>query len=138
MCCLAGVAGLVAVSVASAAPRADGGLLDEQPAAALSVPTDHALDREIIVNNWVLCVSQGFAEELVQAREVSAQAAAETYEELKAEKSCGLFPELLVILREPLYIGSIDQNRDARVFEALVNLAGNWASAFVVSGSLAD
>ena len=44
-----------------------------------------------------------------------------------------------VILQAPVYGDSSDRlsvGGDALVFEALVDLAGNWASAYVVSGSL--
>jgi hypothetical protein len=104
----------------------------------VTLPPDYKLDTEMVVRNWVLCVSQSFAEKLVHARETGADAALKAYDELKTAKSCGQFAELRVILQAPLYATSIDTGGDARAFEALVNLAGSWASAFVVSGSLPD
>ena len=43
-----------------------------------------------------------------------------------------------MILQQPLYVSGGDAGYDARVFGALVNLSGDWATAFVVSGSLAE
>jgi hypothetical protein len=97
----------------------------------------YALDTEMVVKNWVLCISQDIAEELVRAREESAEKALSTYAGFQEARSCGQFPELRVILRERLYVsGSADF--DGRVFGGLVNLSGAWASAFIVSGGLPD
>lgn len=123
---------------ASAAALVEDSTPGAVPGTILSLPRDYTLDTELVVHNWVLCVSRAFAEDLVHARQIGADAARQTYEGLKGTKSCGQFPELRVILRSPLYSVSIDLQNEARVFEALVNLSGNWASAFVVSGSLPD
>lgn len=93
------------------------------------------LEQEMVVHNWVLCVSQPVAEQLVRAREAGANSARETYASLVGARSCGQFPELRVILREPLY-ASRSADHDARIFGALVNLSGSWATAYVVSGGL--
>ncbi|MEP0322023.1 hypothetical protein [Bauldia litoralis] len=107
--------------------------------AAVSLTADYKLDTEMVVRNWVLCISRAFAQQLAEARQTSARAALATYNDLKAEKSCGRFSEMRVILQAPVYGDSSDRlsvGGDALVFEALVDLAGNWASAYVVSGSL--
>ncbi|HET7717801.1 MAG TPA: hypothetical protein VFK86_19410 [Bauldia sp.] len=99
---------------------------------------DYALDTEMVVKDWVLCVSQTVAEQLVHAREEGPDRARVTYAELNAAKSCGQFSELRVILRERLYASSADSGHDARVFGALVDFAGSWASAYVVYGGLPE
>jgi hypothetical protein len=86
----------------------------------------------------VLCISQPLAEQLVHAREVGPESALQAYAGLASARSCGQFPELRVILRDPLYASAANAGYDARVFGALVNLSGDWASAYVVSGGLPD
>ena len=117
-------------------------LLDSEPVvprATVAAPiADYALDTEMVVRNWVLCVSQTVAEQLVQAREESVERARSAYAELNQSKSCGQFPELRVVLRERLYASSAESGHDARVFGALVDFAGNWASAYVVYGGLPE
>lgn len=98
----------------------------------------YALETEMTVHNWVLCISQPLAEELVHAREAGVDSALQTYAGLASARSCGQFPELRVILRDPLYASAVDAGYDARIFGALVNLSGDWASAYVVSGGLPD
>lgn len=132
-----GMACALALPVRAAAP------VDEDPSppaasAEISVPPGYALDTEMVVRNWVLCVSQSVAEDLVRARETSVAAALKAYDDFSTAKSCGQFAELRVILQTPLYAASIAPGRDAQAFEALVNLTGSWASAYVVSGSLPD
>ena len=128
----------------SAAPAwaAAGNDLDEAPPAASAATgspiVDYALDREIVVENWVLCVSQRFAEDLVHAREAGPDRAIETYADLKAKRSCGQFAELRVILQKRLYESSAASGHDARAFSALVNLSGSWANAFVVFGGVPE
>jgi hypothetical protein len=111
---------------------------DLAPRSELSLPGDYTLDSEMVVRNWVLCVSQSVAEELVHARETSVAAALKAYDDLRNAKSCGQFAELRVILQTPLYGAPVAPGRDAQAFEALVNLTGSWASAYVVSGSLPE
>ena len=96
------------------------------------------LDTEMVVHNWVICVSQAVAEQLVQAREQSLESALAAYESLKDERKCGRFSELRVILQKPVYRSAADSGHDARVFDALVNLADNWASAYLVTGGLPE
>jgi hypothetical protein len=105
------------------------------PPLTVSLPADYKLDTEMVVRNWVICISRAFAEELALARATSSDAALATYNDLKAAKACGRFGEMRVILQTPVYDGPGASGGDALVFEALVNLAGSWASAYVVSGS---
>lgn len=98
----------------------------------------YELDTEMVVRDWVLCVSASVAEDLVRAREESLEQAWSAYEAFKEARQCGRFAELRVILQEPLYSSAAEASHDARVFGALVNLSDNWASAFVVSGSLSE
>jgi hypothetical protein len=130
--------GLIAPAAWSAAPDA---LPVEEPAPVVSgiaAPIDYALETEMVVHNWVLCVSQPLAEQLARARDGGPESARSAYASLAGERACGLFPELRVILQQSLYESPKDAGYDARVFGALVNLSGDWATAFVVSGSLAD
>ena len=77
------------------------------PQAKVSVPiVDYSLDTEMVVQNWVLCISSTVAEQLVHAREEGIDRARSTYAELSAAKSCGQFPELRVILQERIYASS--------------------------------
>ena len=96
------------------------------------------LETEMVVHNWILCVSQAMAEELVRAREESVEKARLAYTALGETRSCGRFAELRVILRERLYASSAESGHDARIFGALVNLSDQWASAFVVYGGLPE
>ena len=130
---------MVAQPVLAAAPDS----LEEPDASApteigLGPAIDYSLDTEMVVKNWVLCISQPLAEKLARAREAGPESARLAYLDLANAKSCGQFPELHVILRQRLYSSTADAGYDARVFGADVNFSGDWASAFVVSGSLAD
>jgi hypothetical protein len=97
----------------------------------------YELETEMVVHNWVLCVSQALAEDLVRAREESAEKAVAAYVGFAEARSCGLFPELRVILRKRLSTSS-GAGYDARAFGALVNLTGDWATAYVVYGGLPE
>lgn len=133
------------VAMCSAAPFAWGaapeGIEPEMPAlgvTAVAPSTGYQLETEMVVRNWVLCVSQAVAEQLVQAREESVEKARSAYANLKQVRACGKFAEMRVILREKLYASSAESGHDARVFGALVNLSDSWASAFVVYGGLPE
>jgi hypothetical protein len=104
----------------------------------LGAAIDYSLETEMVVHGWVLCVSQPFAEQLAKAREAGPESAQSAYADLAGARSCGKFPELRVILQQSLYKSGRDAGYDARVFGALVNLSGDWATAFVVSGSLSE
>ena len=137
---MTGVAALVAVMMvplaalaaapdnlgaASVAPKALTGLI---------APLEFQLGTEMVVRDWVLCVSQPFAETLAKARAAGVAEALAAYSGLKASKSCGQFSELKVVLHKPLYASAADDN--AQVFSAAVSISGQWANAFVVEGGL--
>jgi hypothetical protein len=129
----------VATGAFAAAPDAIDPPKPESPGFSLTAPVvDYALDTELVVNNWVVCVSQAFAEQLVRAREESIDKALSAYADLKQARTCGQFAELRVILQERLYSSDGQSGHDARVFGALVNLSGKWASAYLVFGGLPD
>lgn len=131
----AAAACLIAQAAWAAAPV---GVETELPApeAVIAAPVLYELDTEMVVHDWVLCISEAVAEQLVRAREEGIEKAISAYDSLKQERKCGQFAELRVILQEPLYKSAAESGHDARVFGALVNLADNWASAFVVTGGL--
>ena len=105
-------------------------------APAQSSGLDYTLETEMVVHGWVLCVSASGAEELARARAESLETARAAYASLSGKRACGEFPELRVILREKLYELGAGSEHDARAFGALINLSGDWADAFVVSGGL--
>jgi hypothetical protein len=137
-------AAVAALSLSLSAPSAWGAApdtLDPEttlPASTGIAPSRYALETEMTVHNWVLCISQPLAEQLVHAREAGPESALQAYAGLAGARSCGQFPELRVILRDPLYASAADAGYDARIFGALVNLSGDWATAYVVSGGLPD
>lgn len=96
----------------------------------------YAMDTEVTVENWIVCVSRPLAESLVRARERSIEEAGKAYSELEAGRSCGRFAALRVILQESIYASSATAGYDARIFGALINIGGSWANGFVVSGAL--
>ena len=71
---------------------------DAAPAAkatpALIAPLEYQLGTEMVVRDWVLCVSQSFAETLAKARASGVEEALAAYSDLKASKSCGQFPQM--------------------------------------------
>ena len=126
-------AGAMAAAIEANDPKEPGGSSPE-----VVVPTDFELDTELVVHDWVLCVSAASAEAIGRARARGVEEALATYADLKAQKSCGQFPELRVILREAIYRSGPDADRDIRVFGASVNIGSSWPSAFVVYGGLPD
>ena len=90
------------------------------------------------VRNWILCASQPFAETLVHAREQSPDAAAKTFADLEAARSCGRFAEMQVILQKPIYEALLHSGGQAKVFGALINISGSWASGYVVYGGVPE
>jgi hypothetical protein len=119
------------VGIETELPSADGAVA--APPASL-----YELDTEMVVHNWVMCISANVAEQLVRAREEGVEQALSAYKGFKQDRKCGRFAELRVILREPLYKSAGESGHDARVFGALVNLANNWASVFLVTGGLPE
>jgi len=106
--------------------------------AVIAPPRVYELGTEMVVRNWVLCVSREVAEQLARARERGAEQAQTTYAGLSGNRSCGQVETLLVILRKRLYTSPVSSGHDARVFAAEVRLSDNWAAAFVVYGGLPD
>jgi hypothetical protein len=129
---------LSAPAALAAAPDALEPVEASPPATSLAAPIDYSLDTEMVVRNWVLCISQPLAEKLARAREGGRENARLAYVDLAGARSCGQFPELRVILRQRIYSSTADAGYDARVFGADVNLSGDWASVFVVSDVLSD
>ncbi len=141
MCRAAAVAGACA-AVPGAWAAAPVGIETELPSADVAVTAPPAslykLDTEMVVHNWVMCISAAVAEQLARAREQGVDQALSAYEGLREERKCGRFAELRVILQEPLYRSAAESDHDARVFGALVSLADNWASVFLVTGGLPE
>ena len=133
-CAAAGLC-LAAAPALAAAPDA----LDAAPAvtsgalAAISGADPYRLDTEMTVHNWVLCISADRAESLVRARGEGKARGDAVYADLQAAKACGLFPEMQVILQQPVYEPAAALSSEGHVFGALVKLSGQWARAFVVS-----
>jgi hypothetical protein len=127
----------LACATASLAAAAIPPVVDIPPAPQART-TIYALNTEMVVHDWVLCTSQESAEELVQAREESDESAWSAYVRLRDAKACGQFPELRVILKKPLYRSPEATGHAGRVFGALVHVAKNWASAFLVYRGLPE
>jgi hypothetical protein len=123
------------LAAVAAAPDNPG---DAAPSAKSSpgimTPLDTQLGTQMVVRDWVLCVSETVAETLAKARAAGADAALAAYSDLKAAKSCGQFAQLTVVLHKSLYASAAEDN--AQVFSATVNIAGHWANAFVVKDGL--
>ena len=132
------VVALVLAAAGYASPAAAAAVVepdDPQRRSEIARPLDaYALDTEMTVHGWILCTARPFAEEIAMADGVDA--ALDAYRRLKEAKSCGMFPELRVILREALFESAPGAVRDTRAFGASVNLGGNWARAFLVDGHL--
>lgn len=125
----------VPAAVWAAAPgNVDDAISGPKPRPALITPLGFEPGKEVVVHDWVLCVSQTVAETMAKSRASGLEAALAAYAGLKASKSCGQFPELRLVLHESLYTSPADDR--SRVFSAAVNIAGHWANAFVVEGSL--
>jgi hypothetical protein len=122
----------------AAAPVEPDAALPPAEAAKESPLLIYQLDTEMVVHNWVLCISQPFAEQLARAGEESTDEASAAYAGLRESRSCGQFDKLLVILRRHLYSSPEKSGHGARVFEADIRLADDWATAYVVYGSLPD
>jgi hypothetical protein len=133
-CAAAGLC-LTAAPALAAAP----GTLDAAAAAgsgalaAISRADPYRLDTEMTVHNWVLCISADRAESLAKARGEGKAKGAAVYADLQAAKACGLFPEMQVILQQPIHEPAAALSTDGHVFGALVKFSGQWARAFVVS-----
>ena len=111
----------------------DAAVAPKAPPAMIS-PLEYQLGTEMVVRDWVLCVSETVAETLAKARAAGVEEALAAYSDLKASKSCGQFAELKVVLHKSLYASAAED--DAQVFSAAVSVGGHWANAFVVKGGL--
>jgi hypothetical protein len=120
------------VAIAAAPAAAEPEIQSTHPA-IITANDPFQLDVEMTVKNWFLCISQPFAEKLVQAREVSVEKANAAYEELKTTRSCGQFSEMHVILEQNVYQSAPGSEYRGRIFNARINFAGAWANGFVVS-----
>ena len=131
------LAGAVVLPLAASAAAPDT-LDDVAPAAkatpALIAPLEYQLGTKMVVRDWVLCVSESFAETLAKARASGVEKALAAYSTLKASKSCGQFPQMTVVLHQSLYASAETDN--AQVFSGAVNISGHWANAFLVEGGL--
>lgn len=126
-------AGVTSIGAWAAAP----GALDPEPqkpvaASAIGAPGLYQLDVEMTVKNWVLCVSQPLAENLLKARETSEERFMTAYSQAAAAHTCGQMPEMHLKLEKQVYESAPDSASRGMVFNALVNLSGAWATAFVM------
>jgi hypothetical protein len=126
-------ASVLAVGAWAAAPAA----LDPEPqkpvgVSAINAPGIYQLDVEMTVKNWVLCISQPLAEQLLKARETSRESFMSVYSQAAAAHTCGQMPQMQVKLQKAVYESATDADGRGTVFNALVNLSGAWATAYVV------
>ncbi len=119
---------------AAAPDNLDDSVPAPKPPTSMIAPLDYQLGTEMVVRDWVLCVSETVAETLAKARATGVAEALAAYSDLKAAKSCGQFSQLRVVLHKSLYAAATQDN--AQVFSAAVNISGHWANAFLVKGSL--
>ena len=105
------------------------------PAAHPAPAERFELNTEVVVRNWVLCVSQAYAEELVRASDTGVSEAAAAISRLAGDRSCGLFAEMRVILQAPVFESSPFAAHQAKAYAAQIDLGGRWIPAFVVYGS---
>ncbi len=130
----------VALSLSGAAWAAAPAALDDPataPADTMMAPLGgQQMNVEMTVRNWVLCATKAYAERLVLARAQGVDEAKRAYDALRKSRSCGMFPELHVILKSSLYRSKPEADYRAQIYGALVNIAGGWASGYVVEGSL--
>jgi hypothetical protein len=131
---VAGVLIVPLAAFAAARDNPDDAAPVPKAAPALIAPLEYRLKTEMVVRDWVLCISQAFAETLAKARAEGVAEGLAAYEDLKSSKSCGRFSQLTVVLHETLYASQAEDN--AQVFSAAVNIAGRWANAFLVRGGL--
>jgi len=126
-------ASVTSIGAWAAAPAA----LDPEPqtaagAAAINAPGLYQLEVEMTVKNWVLCISQPLAEGLLKARETSHDDFLTAYSQAAAAHTCGQMPQMQVKLQKAVYESAPDATNRGTVFNALVNLSGAWAAAYVV------
>lgn len=137
-------AAIALTSLQPASAAAPDALEFDAPTAKIAAPAigapliEHKLDVEMTVRNWVLCTTQPLAETLVHAREEGTAAAVKAFADLEAARSCGLFAEMQVILQKPIYETMLHTGGQAKVYGALINISGAWASGYVVYGGVPE
>ena len=94
------------------------------------------LNSEIVVRNWVLCVTRALAEQIVLARQAGETQARIAIAQLQSTRLCAEFPEMTVILHEPVVARSPFVPYAARAFSADISIGGQWVSAYVVNTRL--
>jgi hypothetical protein len=124
---------VISIGAWAAAPAA----LDSEPqkpvgASAIGDVGIYQLDVEMTVKNWVLCISQPLAEGLLKARETGRETFLNAYSQAAAAHTCGQMPQMHLKLQKAVYESAPDASNRGTVFNALVNLSGAWATAFVV------
>lgn len=124
----------IAVALALALPF--GAQASIGPTPRTQAPELFELNSEIVVRNWVLCITQGLAEKVVQARQAGVDEARRTIAELQASRLCAAFPEMTVILHEPVVAASPFVPYAARAFAADISIDGQWIAAYVVNTRL--
>jgi hypothetical protein len=103
-------------------------------ARAITAPDADLFNKEMTVQNWILCTTQEHAESIAKARAQGIEPALKVYDALKGSKLCGLFPSMRVILRASLYQSPAEVKHATRVYRASVNLGTEWPTGFVVYG----
>jgi len=131
--------GLALIAVTAGAPAFADATVGVVPPASATLPAlgIDQFDKEMTVQNWILCTTQANAEQIAKARADGIEPALKVYGDLQTTKACGLFPTLKVILRQSLY-ESPGKEHHARVYRASVNLGSAWPTGFVVQGALAE
>lgn len=94
----------------------------------------YALETVMVVQNWILCLSEPTAERMAAAREEGPDSEAATYADLAAQKVCGRFKKLGVMLHKSLYRSAPGHGVDTRMFSAAINIGVGWQEAFVIPG----
>jgi hypothetical protein len=125
-------AGVLSIGGSAGAPSALDPEQQAVTAAAISAPGLYQIDVEMTVKNWLLCISEPLAEDLLKARETSEERFLAAYSQAAAAHTCGQMPEMHLKLEKQVYVSAPDAGRRGTVFNALVNLSGAWATAFVL------
>ena len=139
-----GIAAAAALAVAcpawAVAPADEG--LGPAPVSSLGTRPSvfHQMGTALVVHNWVVCAQEADAQNIANARMISAEAARRAYDTLAKQKMCGQVAEMQVILYARLYtvavVYSKEEAASARVYSAAVHFSGVWASGFLVEGAL--
>ncbi len=106
---------------------------DPRPAGARTVPAQ-SRNRGQELGALRLAESRGAS--CAGAPETARRQARRTIAELQSTRLCAEFPEMTVILHEPVVAASPFAPSAARAFSADINIGGQWVSAFVVNARL--